>query len=61
MASLATGKRIVLVECGWHANDFIRNTYAEAARSACPSVKVITLDGRNSETRAIACAGADVF
>lgn len=60
-AAQATGKEVVLVECGWHANEFIEKAYADAARLACPSVKVITLDGRKAEDRQTAWAGADVF
>ena len=60
-AAQATGKPVVLVECGWHANEFIEKAYADAARLACPSVKVITLDGRKAEDRQTAWAGADVF
>ena len=57
----ATGKKIVLVECGWHANDFIEKAYQDAAAQACPDVKVITLDGRQASARQTAWAGADVF
>jgi len=57
----ATGKKIMLVECGWHANEFIEKAYQEAARQACPSVQVITLDGRLASARETAWAGADVF
>lgn len=60
-AAKATGKQVVLVECGWHANAFIEKAYADAAQLACPSVKVITLDGRKAEDRQTAWAGADVF
>lgn len=60
-AAQATGKQVVLVECGWHANDFIAKAYADAARLACPSVRVITLDGRKAQDRQTAWAGADVF
>lgn len=60
-AAQATGKKVVLVECGWHANEFIAKAYADAARLACPSVRVVTLDGRKAEDRQIAWAGADVF
>jgi glycosyltransferase involved in cell wall biosynthesis len=56
-----SGQKIVLVECGWHANDFIEKAYQEAARLACPSVQVITLDGRLASARETAWAGADVF
>jgi starch synthase len=51
----------VLVECGWHANEFIEKAYADAARMACPSVRVVTLDGRKAQDRQTAWAGADVF
>jgi glycosyltransferase involved in cell wall biosynthesis len=56
-----SGKKIVLVECGWHANDFIEKAYQEAAAMACPSVRVVTLDGRQASARQTAWAGADVF
>ena len=56
-----TGQKIKLVECGWHANEFIEKAYRDAALQACPDVEVITLDGRKAEDRQIAWAGADVF
>ena len=56
-----TGQKIMLVECGWHANDFIQKAYQDAAQLACPSVQVRTLDGRLAEQRQTAWAGADVF
>ena len=60
-AAQRTGRQVLLVECGWHANDFIARAYADAARAACPSVRVLTLDGRKPEDRTTAWAGADVF
>jgi len=57
----AAGKKIKLVECGWHANEFIEKAYRDAALQACPDVEVITLDGRKAEDRETAWAGADVF
>lgn len=60
-AAQATGKNVVLVECGWHANEFIAKAYADAVRQACPSVRVVTLDGRKVGDRETAWAGADVF
>ncbi|SLM30350.1 conserved hypothetical protein [Desulfamplus magnetovallimortis] len=56
-----SGKDVVLVECGWHANEYIARAYEEAARLVCPSVRVITLDGRKAEDRHAAWAGADIF
>jgi starch synthase len=60
-AAQASGKAVVLIECGWHANDFIAKAYADAAVLACPSVRVVTLDGRKAEDRHTAWAAADVF
>ena len=56
-----TDKKIVLLECGWHANDLIEKAYQDAAAQACPSVKVLTLDGRQASARQTAWAAADVF
>ena len=56
-----SGKRVILVECGWHANDQIQNAFCDAAKLACPDVQVITLDGRSAEHRQTAWASADVF
>lgn len=60
-ATLPAGQKVVLVECGWHANEFIEKAYRDAAQFACPSVRVVTLDGRKAEDRQIAWAGADIF
>jgi len=60
-AAQATGKQVVLLECGWHANDAIARAYKEAAAFACPSVRVIPIDGRKAEDRQTAWAGADIF
>ena len=60
-AAKSSGKKVLLVECGWHANDFIQEAYLNAALLACPSVRVLTLDGRKAEDRQTAWAGADLF
>ncbi len=60
-AARASGKNVVLVECGWHGNDVIAQAFAEAAGIACPSVRVVTLDGRDAEARRTSWAAADVF
>ena len=59
--ALPADERIVLVECGWFANDYIQKAYADAQALACPSVQVVTLDGRKAEERQTAWASADVF
>jgi glycosyltransferase involved in cell wall biosynthesis len=60
-AAQASGKKVVLVECGWYANEFIQKAYAEAVQLVCSSGRVIALDGRKAEHRQTAWAGADVF
>jgi alpha-maltose-1-phosphate synthase len=60
-ATKSTGKKAVLVECGWHANEFIANAFKEAAAVACPSVRVLTLDGRKPDERKQAWSCADIF
>lgn len=60
-AAKTSGKKVLLLECGWHANDYIKNAFAEAAHYACPSVQVVTLDGREQALRTDAWAAADVF
>ncbi|MFM7086307.1 MAG: glycosyltransferase family 4 protein [Cyanobium sp.] len=60
-AAEAAGVPVHLVECGWHANEPILAAYAQAARIACPSVAVTTLDGLDAAQRRQAWAGADVF
>jgi glycosyltransferase involved in cell wall biosynthesis len=61
LAVKPSGKRVVLVECGWHANEHIQKSFETAAKLACPDVQVINLDGRSAEQRQTAWASADVF
>jgi alpha-maltose-1-phosphate synthase len=61
LEAAAQGRDVLLIECGWHANDFIANAYAGAAHQGCPSVRVTTLDGRQATGRSLAWSAADVF
>lgn len=61
VAAMPPQKKVVLVECGWYANDFTKNAYSDAAHLACPSVRVVTLDGRSENNRSLAWAAADIF
>lgn len=54
-------KKIMLIECGWHANEFIQKAYQNAGQLACPSVPIVTLDGREAINRNNAWACADIF
>tara|TARA_B100000945_G_scaffold82814_1_gene63901 strand:- start:3868 stop:5526 length:1659 start_codon:yes stop_codon:yes gene_type:complete len=61
LASKESDKPIVLIECGWHANQSIQVAFADAADKFCPSIKVINLDGRTSQNRSLAWSSADIF
>ncbi|MBM1173280.1 glycosyltransferase family 4 protein [Microvirga arabica] len=58
---LARRHRVVLIECGWTANDQIAQAFSEARAKLCPSVRSIVLDGRINDVRDTAWAAADVF
>ncbi len=60
-ASGATGRKVILVECGWHANESIQSAFADASDAACPSVRRILLDGRDPDQLAMSWACADIF
>jgi glycosyltransferase involved in cell wall biosynthesis len=59
--SLGGRGEAMLVECGWHATPGIAKAFADAARLACPSLRCVTLDGRDPAARARAWAAADIF
>tara|TARA_Y100001968_G_C19440678_1_gene762342 strand:- start:1814 stop:3466 length:1653 start_codon:yes stop_codon:yes gene_type:complete len=56
-----TKKNILLVECGWFANDQIKLSFKEAASSAAPNIQVRFIDGRDLKNRQFAWAAADIF
>ena len=60
-AAAESGRDVVLLECGWHANPAIRQAYEQAASRICPDVRVVTLDGGDPQQRRRAWAAADVF
>ena len=60
-AAKTTGKKVTLIECGWHANEYIERAFTSAAKLASPSIRVINLDGRKAVDREAAWASADVF
>lgn len=54
-----TGQRVRVLECGWFANDAIRDSFDEAARAA--GVELTRIDGRLAGVTQRAFAAADVF
>ncbi|MFN4329198.1 MAG: glycosyltransferase family 4 protein [Limnobacter sp.] len=61
IAAQKTGKPVVLIECSWFANEHIQRAFEAASALACPSVRVLRLDGRDPVQRKHGWAGADVF
>lgn len=53
--------RMVLIECGWAANEAIAQAFADARAQLCPSVRSLVLDGRTPESKLKAWAAADIF
>jgi len=60
-AAKRSGKRIHLVQAGWFANEALREHFIEAAKSFCPSVNCVFLDGRDPKFRMPVWFAADVF
>ena len=60
-ASAATGRNIVLVECGWYASSNIQKAFKSAASTACPSVRCVFLDGRDPKQLSLSWESADIF
>lgn len=56
-----SGKKIMLIECGWFANDFIKDSFTDASNVICPNVRVVRLDGRDAINRKAAWSCADIF
>ena len=56
-----SGKRLVLLQCGWFANDYIEKAFKDGARRFCPGVRHLWLDGREETDRKAAWAACDVF
>lgn len=57
----ATGRKIVLVQCGWFANDMIENAFKDGARDFAPSLRHLWLDGTDARQRALGWAASDIF
>ena len=55
------GVRLHLIESGWHANDWIRDGFAEAQQALMPEVRCHLVDGREPEARREIWHAADVF
>lgn len=60
-ASIDSARNIVLLECGWFYNSQIEDSFSEASKILCPSVRILKVDGLNSESLRSAWLSADIF
>lgn len=56
-----TGKKVVLVQAGWFANDAIQKSFTDGAAQFCPAVRALVIDGRLADARRQSWAAADLF
>jgi starch synthase len=56
-----SGKKIVLIMCGWFANDHIRQAFISGANEYFPSGRTLFIDGDESSVLASIWAGSDIF
>jgi alpha-maltose-1-phosphate synthase len=60
-AARRTGRKLVLVQCGWFASKAIEQAFRTGAAAACPHVRCIFTDGRRDLSRRNSWAAADLF
>ncbi|HET7882366.1 MAG TPA: glycosyltransferase family 4 protein, partial [Acetobacteraceae bacterium] len=60
-AAQRTGKRPVLIQCGWFAHPGIEQAFRDGARNSCPNVRALFTDGRDADRRRESWAAADLF
>lgn len=60
-AAVASGRRVTLIQAGWHETEAVAAAFAADARALCPSVRGLDVDGRDATARRRAWAAADVF
>jgi len=60
-AAKVTNKKIVLIECGWYANDAAKKTFEETQSFFAESVRFIHVDGREPDAVNNVYAASDIF
>jgi hypothetical protein len=56
-----TGRKLVLVQCGWFANEAIERAFKASAEAFAPGVRALFIDGRDPPRRDRSWAAADIF
>ena len=59
-AARRSGKKIILIQCGWFPNEFVEHGFRDLALSICPDVRVVFADGRSQRNSARSWIAADL-
>jgi starch synthase len=60
-AQLNPTKKIMIIECGWHSNDWIKKSFTELSNSLLNIVELIHVDGRDQDNVKMVWCSADMF
>lgn len=60
-AARRTGRRLVLLQCGWFGSEAVEAVYRSGAEDTCPSVRTLFADGRDREIVRRSYGAADLF
>ena len=58
---LKDGQKIHIIQTGWFANDFVKDSFVEEGIKICPSIKFHFLDGKNQDNKHKTLAAGDIF
>ncbi|WP_397420440.1 glycosyltransferase family 4 protein [Phenylobacterium sp.] len=61
LAAERTGKRVVLILCGWTPSERVEEVFRQGAAQFAPDVRLIFVEGRDPPRRDNAWAAADIF
>ena len=60
-ASIAANQNVIVIECGWYANDHIKDSYDQAFSVLAPNVERRFIDGRDPGSLISCWNAADIF
>jgi hypothetical protein len=60
-AAQSTGRKLVLIQCGWFASEPIKQAFDDGAARVCPGVRALFTNGKDPDRRRLSWAAADLF
>jgi len=58
---LEKNQKIHIIQTGWFANNFVKDTFVDEGKKICPSVKFHFLDGKDQDNKHISLSSGDIF